>query len=32
MAGLAVSADNKSRLEKLGIRTKLDLALHLPLR
>ena len=32
MAGLAVSADNKSRFEKLGIRTKLDLALHLPLR
>ena len=32
MAGLAVSADNKSRLAKLGIRSKLDLALHLPLR
>ena len=32
MAGPAVRADNKSRLEKLGIRSKLDLALHLPLR
>src|SRR5207342_1675844 len=32
MAGLAVSAENRSRLEKLGIRSKLDLALHLPLR
>jgi ATP-dependent DNA helicase RecG len=32
MAGLAVSADIKSRLEKLGIRTKADFALHLPLR
>src|SRR3979409_2559517 len=32
MARPAVSADNKSRLEKLGIRAKLDFALHLPLR
>jgi ATP-dependent DNA helicase RecG len=32
MAGLAVSPDNKSRLEKLGIRTKLDFVLHLPMR
>jgi len=32
MAGLAVSDGIRSRLEKLGIRTKLDLALHLPLR
>jgi ATP-dependent DNA helicase RecG len=32
MAGTAARADNSSRLEKLGIRGKLDLVLHLPLR
>ena len=32
MAGPAASPETKSRLEKLGIRTKLDFALHLPLR
>jgi ATP-dependent DNA helicase RecG len=32
MAGPAASPETKSHLEKLGIRTKLDFALHLPLR
>jgi ATP-dependent DNA helicase RecG len=32
MAGPAASPETKSRLEKLGIRAKLDFALHLPLR
>ena len=32
MAAPALRADITSRLEKLGIRSKLDLALHLPLR
>ena len=32
MAAVAVRGDIKGRLEKLGIRSKLDLALHLPLR
>ncbi len=32
MAGTAVRSDNTSRLEKLGIRSSLDLVLHLPLR
>ena len=32
MAGSAVSSSIQTRLEKLGIRSKLDLVLHLPLR